>query len=76
MIEEKNPTLELLVRDALYDVTERPRVWGKRDGDGQVVVPVPRHCSMPSAIIPALRLTSGPRSATGWRPSARAPIAT
>ena len=30
VIEEKNPTLELLVRDALYDVAERPRVWGKQ----------------------------------------------
>ena len=29
VIEEKNPTLELLVEDALYDVAERPRVVGQ-----------------------------------------------
>ncbi len=39
VIEEKNATLEVLVRDALYDVAERPRVWGKRDEDGRVIVP-------------------------------------
>ena len=39
VIEEKNATLEVLVRDALYDVAERPRVWGKRDENGRVIVP-------------------------------------
>jgi len=39
VIEEKNPTLELLVRDALYDLAERPRVRGKRDERGNVLVP-------------------------------------
>lgn len=39
VIEEKNPTLERLVRDSLYDVTARPKVWGKRDEDGHVLVP-------------------------------------
>ncbi len=39
VIEEKNPTLELLMRDALYDLPERPRVWGKRDEHGNVLVP-------------------------------------
>src|SRR5690606_32838784 len=39
VIEEKNPTLEVLMRDALYDLTQRPRVWGKRDEHGNVVVP-------------------------------------
>ena len=39
VIEEKNPTLERLVRDSLYDVTDRPKVWGKRDEDGHVLVP-------------------------------------
>ncbi len=39
VIEEKNATLEVLVRDALYDVAERPRVWGKRDEEGRVIVP-------------------------------------
>jgi indolepyruvate ferredoxin oxidoreductase len=39
VIEEKNPTLEMIVRDALYDLAERPRVWGKRDAAGRVLVP-------------------------------------
>src|SRR5262245_10156947 len=60
VIEEKNPTLELLIRDALYDVTHRPRVWGKRDGDGQVVVPY--HGLLDAErIVPVLRLHLGAR---------------
>jgi indolepyruvate ferredoxin oxidoreductase len=60
VIEEKNPTLELLIRDALYDVTNRPRVWGKRDGDGQVVVPY--HGLLDAErILPALRHHLGTR---------------
>ena len=39
VIEEKNATLEVLIRDALYDVADRPRVWGKRDEEGRVIVP-------------------------------------
>ena len=39
VLEEKNATLELLMRDALYDVAVRPRVWGKRDEHGTVLVP-------------------------------------
>ena len=39
VIEEKNPTLERLVRDALYDCTRRPRVTGRRDEHGDLLVP-------------------------------------
>jgi indolepyruvate ferredoxin oxidoreductase len=39
VIEEKNPTLERLVRDSLYDSAERPRVTGRLDVDGQPLVP-------------------------------------
>ncbi|MCU0259972.1 MAG: indolepyruvate ferredoxin oxidoreductase family protein [Ilumatobacteraceae bacterium] len=39
VVEEKNPTLERLVRDALYDLAERPRVLGRRDLDGEPLVP-------------------------------------
>lgn len=54
VIEEKNPTLEMLLRDTLYDVAERPRVWGKRDEEGNVLVP---YHSMIDAdtMLPALR---------------------
>jgi indolepyruvate ferredoxin oxidoreductase len=60
VIEEKNPTLELLVRDALYDVDDRPRVWGKRDEDRHVLVP---YDSLLDAerILPALRHHLGKR---------------
>lgn len=54
VIEEKNPTLEVLVRDALYDVTDRPRVWGKRDEQGRVLVPYDSLLDAPR-IVPALR---------------------
>jgi indolepyruvate ferredoxin oxidoreductase len=39
VVEEKNPTLERLVRDALYDAPDRPRVTGRRDVDGRPLVP-------------------------------------
>ncbi len=39
VVEEKNPTLELLVRDALYDWDERPRVVGRRDDQGRPLIP-------------------------------------
>ncbi len=39
VVEEKNPTLERLIRDALYDTDHRPKVWGKRDADGTIIVP-------------------------------------
>ena len=38
VVEEKNPTLELLVKDALYSVAQRPAVWGKRHPDGRVLM--------------------------------------
>lgn len=34
VVEEKNPTLEGLVKEVLYDTVERPRVVGKRDETG------------------------------------------
>ena len=62
VIEEKNPTLEVLFRDALYDVAERPRVWGKRDEEGHVLVP---HDGLLDAdrLLPALRHHLGKRVA-------------
>jgi indolepyruvate ferredoxin oxidoreductase len=60
IVEEKNPTLELLVRDALYDVADRPRVWGKRDEDGNVIVPY--HSLLDAdSMLPALRHHLGKR---------------
>ncbi|NNE11076.1 MAG: indolepyruvate ferredoxin oxidoreductase family protein, partial [Ilumatobacter sp.] len=67
VIEEKNPTLEMLVRDALYDVPDHPHVWGKRDGEGHVLVP---YDSLLEAerIIPALRHHLGKRLADRLAP--------
>jgi indolepyruvate ferredoxin oxidoreductase len=62
VLEEKNPTLELLVRDALYDVAERPRVWGKRDAEGHVVVPYDSLLDS-DRMMPALRHHLGQRLA-------------
>lgn len=39
VIEEKNPTLERLVRDVLYDLEHRPRVCGRSDTDGRPLIP-------------------------------------
>ena len=38
VIEEKNPTLEQLVRSALYDSPHRPRVVGRRDDHDRLLV--------------------------------------
>ncbi len=39
VVEEKNPTLELLVKSAMYDSAERPRVVGRHDDTGAPLVP-------------------------------------
>ncbi|MFQ5948346.1 MAG: indolepyruvate ferredoxin oxidoreductase family protein, partial [Acidimicrobiia bacterium] len=38
VVEEKRPFVELFIRDILYNQTERPRVVGKRDEHGQILV--------------------------------------
>ncbi|HTG48915.1 MAG TPA: indolepyruvate ferredoxin oxidoreductase family protein, partial [Gemmatimonadales bacterium] len=39
VIEEKRNFLELLVRDALYNMPDRPRIVGKRDEQERILVP-------------------------------------
>ena len=39
VVEEKRGFMELLLREALYDLPDRPRIVGKRDESGQVLVP-------------------------------------
>jgi indolepyruvate ferredoxin oxidoreductase len=39
VVEEKNPTLEWLIKDTLYDSSERPVVVGKRHEDGRQLMP-------------------------------------
>jgi indolepyruvate ferredoxin oxidoreductase len=38
VVEEKAPLIEQQLRDALYDLDRRPRVVGKRDADGHVML--------------------------------------
>ena len=54
VVEEKNPTLERLVRDCLYDATVRPRVVGKLAPDGSKLLPSYGLLDA-DAIAPALR---------------------
>ncbi len=67
VIEEKNPTLELRVRDSLYDAPDRPRVWGKRDDEGRSLLPYHGLLDA-SAIVPALRHHLGKRIADRLAP--------
>ena len=53
VVEEKNPTLERLVRDALYDAAVRPRVIGK-DFGGEHLLPSYGRLDA-DRIVPALR---------------------
>ncbi len=54
VVEEKNPTLELMVRDVLYQSTLRPLVVGKQASDGTRLMP--SHGLLDAdAIAPALR---------------------
>ena len=54
VVEEKNPTLEWLIKDALYDLGDRPVVVGKRHEDGTVLMP--SHGLLDTdAILPGLR---------------------
>lgn len=54
VVEEKQPTLESLIKDALYNHTEHPLVTGKRDHEGRPLVA--GHGSLGAdEIIPALR---------------------
>ncbi len=39
VVEEKNPTLEWLIKDTLYAAPDRPVVTGKRDPDGRPLLP-------------------------------------
>ena len=40
VVEEKNPSLEWLIKDALYAQAQRPAVVGKRDPEGRRLIPV------------------------------------
>ncbi len=54
VVEEKNPTLEWLIKDALYGWNERPVVVGKRDEGGGRLIPSNGHADA-DAIVGPLR---------------------
>ncbi len=39
VVEDKNPTLEWLLKDALYSAPDRPRITGKYDPNGKALLP-------------------------------------
>ncbi|MFP5333393.1 MAG: thiamine pyrophosphate-dependent enzyme, partial [Acidimicrobiia bacterium] len=54
VVEEKNPTLEWLIKDTLYDFGDRPTVVGKTHEDGTTLMP--SHGLLDTdAILPGLR---------------------
>ena len=60
VIEEKRPNLESLVKDALYASADRPRIVGKQDETGAVLVP--GHGALDAdALMPLLRRRLGER---------------
>ncbi len=60
VVEEKNPTLEQMIRDALYPTNHRPLVVGKRDDRGERLLP--SHGLLDAdTITPALRRRLSPR---------------
>ena len=64
VIEEKNPTLELLVKDALYSLSNRPEVYGKRHPDG-------RSLMIETGLLDADAIIDGLRERLGTRLAAR-----
>jgi indolepyruvate ferredoxin oxidoreductase len=60
VIEEKNPTLELFVKDALYGTSTQPLIVGKHDGDGAELIPN-YGILVADVITPSLRRRLGPR---------------
>ncbi len=60
VVEEKQPFLEVQVRDALYGTTPAPAVLGKRDVEGLTLVPGDGDLSAPR-LAPVLRSVLAPR---------------
>jgi len=72
VIEEKNPTLERLVRDALYATTFRPVVVGKKSENGDQLLPSYGRLDA-DHIIPALRARLTSRLGDRLRPEPPSP---
>ncbi len=72
VIEEKNPTLELFVKDALYGAATRPTVVGKHDDDGATLIPN-YGVVVADVIEPALRRRLSDRLGERLRPPPQPP---
>jgi indolepyruvate ferredoxin oxidoreductase len=72
VIEEKNPTLEWLIKDALYGWNERPVVVGKRNEAGERLIPSNGHADA-DAIVGPLRSRLAPRLGDRLAPLPRQP---
>lgn len=69
VVEEKDPTLELLMKDALYGRADAPRVVGKRDDSGDLLVQ--NHgVLVADLIVPVLRRRLTDRLGERLRPEA------
>ena len=69
VVEEKNPTVELQVKDALYNASHHPTVVGRNDEAGNPLVPS-RGALVSDNIVPALRERLSPRIGDRLRPAA------
>ncbi len=67
VVEEKNPTVELQVKDALYNASHHPTVVGRNDEAGNPLVPS-RGALVSDNIVPALRERLSPRICDRLRP--------
>lgn len=69
VVEEKNPTVELQVKDALYNASHHPAVIGRNDEAGNPLIPS-RGALVSDDIGSALRVRLEPRIGDRLRPSA------
>ncbi len=72
VVEEKNPTLEWLIKDALYGGSDQPRVVGKTHEDGQVLMRAWGQLDA-DAIVDGLRARLEPRLVDRLRPAEAQP---
>lgn len=72
VVEEKNPTLEWLIKDALYGGPDQPRVVGKHHEDGATLMRAWGQLDA-DAIIDGLRARLAPRIAERLRPGSSEP---
>ncbi|MDE0700589.1 MAG: indolepyruvate ferredoxin oxidoreductase family protein [Acidimicrobiaceae bacterium] len=68
VVEEKNPTVELQVKDALYNASHHPTVVGRNDEAGNPLVPS-RGALVSDDIVTALRVRLTPRIGDRLRPA-------